>query len=360
MRIAIVTDAWYPQVNGVVRTLDTTQKLLKKAGHDVLIVSSSGSKTMPCPFYNEIRLSLSPNKLVGRMLKFYQPDCIHISTEGPLGWAARQYCLRHGLKFTTAFHTKFPEYVRARVPIPEKWSYNFLRRFHEPSQAVMVSTLSMEKRLRENGFTNTARWGRGVDTTLFNPHEKNKLVGEGPHQLYVGRVAVEKNIEAFLKTNVPGTKHVVGGGPELEKLKNKYPDVHFWGPLKGRDLASFYASADVFVFPSQTDTFGLVMLEALASGTPVAAYPVEGPIDVIRNPLVGCLNNNLEQAIHGALALNGDHCRLYAEAHSWQKSVDAFLTNLYDNNYASRMTSLLNQRMRQMTNQGLTSQFLEV
>jgi len=331
MRIAIVSDAWLPQINGVVRTLDTVRAKLAAAGHEFLVVGPDRFKTLPCPTYPEIRLALLPARAVKRLLDDFAPDSIHIATEGPLGLAARRYCLSRDLAFTTSFHTKFAEYLHARTRFPVSWSYAWLRRFHAASKRIMVATPSLETELLEHGFDHLARWSRGVDTTLFRPRADTlpdlaRL--KRPIWLYVGRVAVEKNIGAFLDLALDGTKLVVGDGPQLNHLKRKYPDVHFAGAHHGEALARHYAAADVFVFPSRTDTFGLVLLEALASGLPVAAYPVTGPLDVIDGAPVGVLDDDLAGAARRALALSRDACRSHALNYSWDASATQFLTNL--------------------------------
>jgi glycosyltransferase involved in cell wall biosynthesis len=327
MRIAIVTDAWLPQVNGVVRTLDTVRAKLAEAGHELLMIGPDRFRTLPCPTYPEIRLALLPGRTVAALLDGFAPDAIHIATEGPLGMATRRYCLARGLHFTTSFHTKFAEYVHARARLPVTWTYAWLRRFHAASARVMVATPSLEAELTQHGFARLARWSRGVDTELFRPRTP-ALELPRPVWLYVGRVAVEKNIGAFLTLPLEGTKLVVGDGPQLAQLKRRHPEVHFAGSQQGEALARHYAAADVFVFPSRTDTFGLVLLEALASGVPVAAYPVTGPRDVIDGAPVGCLDEDLATAARGALALPRDACRAHALKFSWDASAQQFLTNL--------------------------------
>jgi glycosyltransferase involved in cell wall biosynthesis len=336
MRIAIVTDAWYPQINGVVRTLDTVRAKLVEAGHELLVISPDQFRTIPCPTYPEIRLAILPGRMVRRKLDQFQPDAIHIATEGPLGIAARNYCKGRRLPFTTSFHTKFPEYVQARFAIPPGWTYRWLRRFHGAAARTMTATPSLEAELRAHGFSNLARWTRGVDTGLFHPRkdEVPPTLKDLPRPiyLYVGRVAVEKNIEAFLALDLPGTKLVVGDGPMTAELKRRHPDVVFAGAHIGEDLARHYAASDVFVFASRTDTFGLVLLEALASGLPVAAYDVTGPRDVLAgmsadNP-VGVLHADLAVAAREAVKLSPDACRNYALGFSWEASAAQFLGNL--------------------------------
>ncbi|MGD8327295.1 MAG: glycosyltransferase family 1 protein, partial [Sphingomonadales bacterium] len=274
MKLTLITDAWFPQVNGVVRTLDTVIKHLRDQGIDVDILSPAEFKTIPCPTYPEIRLALWPDSVLRERISTFQPHAIHIATEGPLGFAARRYCKRHGLSFTTAYHTKFPEYVHVRTGLPLKWLYGVMRWFHSASSAVMVATPSIAAELKSHGFHAIRSWSRGVDLELFKLYPKDTIAELNhlprPFLLYVGRVSVEKNIRAFLELKSPGTKIVIGDGPQLNSLRQAFPEVHFLGRKTGEDLARHYAIGDVFVFPSLTDTFGLVNLEALASGVPVA------------------------------------------------------------------------------------------
>lgn len=328
MKIAIVTDAWLPQTNGVVTTLNRTGTCLRQMGHEVLFVTPEKFRTIPLPTYSEIRLSLFPYAKVARMLDMFAPEAIHIATEGPLGSAARRYCRRRRLKFTTAYHTRFPQYVRMRVPIPVSVSYAFLRRFHRQAERTMVPTESIRQELSNRGFSNVVIWSRGVDTDMFRPGDRDYLQVPRPVSMFVGRVAVEKNIEAFLSLDLPGSKFVVGDGPDLQALSRKYPDVTFAGYKYGEDLVRHIAAADVFVFPSRTDTFGLVMLEAMACGVPVAAYPVAGPIDVVQQGVTGVLNDDLGQAVTGALKLNSGDARRYAEQHSWMMASRQFYSHL--------------------------------
>ena len=326
--VLIVTDAWYPQINGVVRTLDKTAEELRKLGIEVHFITPADYRTVPMPGYSEIGLSLTTRGPVVRRVEELRPEAIHIATEGPLGWIVRRYCLRNGIPFTTAYHTQFPEYVRARIPFPLWASYGIVRTFHRPAAACLVGTPYIRAVLAERGLTNVEVWTKGVDTELFSPSRRQKLPYPGPVFLYVGRVAVEKNVEAFLTLDLPGTKLVVGDGPSLKAMKAAYPAVHFLGARHGEDLARLFASADAFVFPSRTDTFGLVLLEALASGTPVAAYPVTGPIDVIGKAPVGVLDNDLRAAALKALEVSRDASRAYAEQFSWAKSTEQFLAHL--------------------------------
>lgn len=332
LRILIVTDAWKPQVNGVVRTLDTLGQYLEKYGNTVYYITPDMFQTIPLPTYSEIKLALAPNRQIARIINVFQPDAIHIATEGTLGMAARRFCVRHEHPFTTSFHTRFAEYVNARTGIPINWGYNFLRWFHKHASAVMVATPTLQRELEGRGFDNMRIWSRGVDLELFSPELKDDSLFEGlprPIWIYVGRVAVEKNIQAFLDLNLDGTKVVVGSGPQLKELSAKYTNVHFTGPKFGTDLAACYASADVFVFPSKTDTFGLVVVEALASGTPVAAYPVQGPADILEGTTVGAVNDDLEAACKAALGCaSPEECRAHAENFSWEACTRQFLSNL--------------------------------
>lgn len=284
--------------------------------------------SLPCPTYPEIRLSLFPGRRMRRIFTETPPDAVHIATEGPLGFAARRYCVKNNIPFTTAFHTRFAEYVHARIRLPIKWGYAGLRWFHRPSRAIMVATPSLETDLRLRGFQHIRRWTRGIDTELFHPREKDALNNKRPIFLYVGRVAVEKNIEEFLRLDLPGTKVVVGDGPQRKDLEKKYPQTVFLGLKEGEKLAQIYAAADVFVFPSRTDTFGLVLLEALACGVPVAAYPVTGPLDVIGDSPVGVLDENLKAAAINALDIDPTTCREYAMSYSWATSATQFKNNL--------------------------------
>lgn len=328
MKIAIITDAWYPQTNGVVTTLNRTGECLRKMGNEVLFITPESFKTVPLPTYKSIRLSLFPKRRVFSLLDEFAPDAIHVATEGPLGAAARKYCLQRKLKFTTAYHTQFPQYIRLRVPIPLRLSYAVLRRFHSRARRTMVPTESQRQDLLKWGFSNVVIWTRGVDVELFKPRDKSFIQDERPISLFVGRVAVEKNIDAFLSANIPGTKYVVGDGPDLAAMCDKYPQVKFVGFKYGEELAKYIAAADVFVFPSRTDTFGLVMLEAMACGVPVAAYPVTGPIDVVRQGETGILDEDLARAVSQALQLDPIKARDYALAHSWMAATQQFYSHL--------------------------------
>lgn len=329
-RVALVTDAWYPQVNGVVRTLDKVTKILKDSGIDVIVISPDQFWNAPCPSYPEIRLAVGSSHKVQNILKTIKPDAIHIATEGPLGLAARLWCVKTQTPFTTSYHTKFPEYSAARWGVPVDWGYQYLKWFHAPAKNVMVATPSVRRDLEDRGFQNIAPWTRGVDADLFCPGPDKRFAHlDGPIYLYVGRVAIEKNIEAFLKLDLPGSKVVIGDGPQLEELRRKYPAVHFLGKKSGADLAAHYRSADVFVFPSLTDTFGLVQLEALASGVPVAAFPVPGPIDVVGFNGPGVLNEDLKAACIQALHIPATACRSHALKYSWQACAALFKGHLH-------------------------------
>ncbi|MEA1890975.1 MAG: glycosyltransferase family 1 protein [Pseudomonadota bacterium] len=328
MKIAIVTDAWSPQINGVVITLKQTLAQLTKLGHQVAVFNPSDFLTFPMPGYPEIRLSWLPGRKLGRMLDAFNADAIHVSTEGPLGQAARRYCLKNRLNFTTAYHTRFPEYLRLRLPIPFSLSYGYMRRFHNSASATMVATPSLERELRARGFTNLRRWSRGVDIDLFQPQNESHFSGDRPIAVFLGRVAVEKNIKAYLDLDITATKYIIGDGPEMDILKKQYPDAHFVGYKTGEDLVAHLASADVMVFPSLTDTFGLVLLEAMACGVPVAAYPVTGPKDIIENGINGWVDGDLAYAVEQALNVSPQRCKSYAEKHSWERATNQFLSNL--------------------------------
>ncbi len=328
MKIAIVTDAWHPQVNGVVTTLTQTRKELVRLGHEVLVIAPPDFRTVPCPTYPEIRLALLPGRMLERRLDAFEPEGLHIATEGPLGLAARRWALRNRQPFTTSFHTRFPEYIRLRFGIPLRATYAWLRWFHHPARTIMVATPSLRAELAARGFEHLALWSRGVDTELFRPRDKAFLDAPRPIFLYLGRVAIEKNIEAFLRLNLPGTKYVVGDGPDHKSLRAKYPEVRFTGYRVGEELARHLAAADVFVFPSRTDTFGLVLIEALACGVPVAAYPVPGPADIIENGVTGCLHDDLETAARRALALDPARCRAEALKYTWAACTQQFLAHL--------------------------------
>lgn len=327
MHVLVVTDAWYPQVNGVVRSYERLAQEMPKFGAEISFLVPSQYRTLPCPTYPEIRLALTTPGMVDRHIKDVDADFVHIGTEGPLGFLARRHCRKNNRPFTTSYHTRFPEYVAARLPVPESWCYAFQRRFHNSGAGMFVAAPSVEEDLGAKGFLRMMRWTRGVDVDLFRPRDI-RLYGDGPVFMYVGRVSVEKNIQAFLDLDLPGRKVVVGGGPQLAELARRYRDVLFTGSKEGKELAQAYASGDVFVFPSLTDTFGLVLLEALASGVPVAAYPVHGPKDVVSDPKAGVLHSDLQTAALRALELNGDDARSHALNFSWENSAQQFLDNV--------------------------------
>jgi glycosyltransferase involved in cell wall biosynthesis len=328
MRILIVTDAWFPQTNGVVRTLAQTAAWLGRFGHEVRILTPRDFRSIACPTYPEIRLSLLPGKGVARAIDAFAPQALHIATEGPLGLAARRHCLRHGLRFTTSYHTQFPQYLRARFPIPVGASYRALRWFHAAGVRCMVSTASVRKDLTLRGFKNLYAWRRGVDTEVFKPLPKEFLELPRPIAAYVGRVAVEKNIDAFLQMPWSGSKIVIGDGPERVRLQAQHPETVFAGYRFDQDLARHLAAADVMVFPSHTDTFGLVNLEAMACGVPVAAFPVTGPIDVIEDGVTGALDLDLAAAARRALTLDPRTCRERAVKSGWDVCTREFEGNL--------------------------------
>jgi glycosyltransferase involved in cell wall biosynthesis len=328
MRIMIVTDAWVPQTNGVVRTLAHTADWLGRFGHEVRTLTPRDFRSIACPTYPEIRLSLFPGRRVRRAIEAFAPQALHIATEGPLGVAARRHCLSRGMRFTTSYHTQFPQYLRARFPIPLDVSYWALRRFHAAGTRCMVSTRTLRGDLEQRGFRTLATWRRGVDTDMFKPRPKDFLDLPRPIAACVGRVAIEKNIEAFLKMPWSGAKIVIGDGPERERLESLYPHVVFTGYRFQEDLARYLAAADVMVFPSRTDTFGLVNLEAMACGVPVAAYPVTGPVDVILDGVTGALDDDLGLAARRALALDPVTCRRHALTYGWDVSTREFEGNL--------------------------------
>lgn len=346
LKILLVTDAWAPQMNGVVRTLSETVSALRIRGHEVEVIApSDGYFTLPLPTYPDIRLAPFAKRDVQRRILAFSPEAVHIATEGPLGQAARSLCLKWGMPFTTSYHTKFPEYIKARFPfVPMSWSYKFVRNFHNSGGKTMVTTPSMVEFLKDRGFTDLAPWARGVDLSLFHAGQKSNpedVYKDLPRPIFVnvGRVAVEKNIEAFLDLDLPGSKVIVGSGPQLEQLKTKYPDAHFVGAKFEDELARHFADADVFVFPSKTDTFGLVIIEAMATGTPVAAYPVTGPIDIVPGSGAGVLDDDLKTACLKALDLPRETTARYAQNYSWEAVTDVFfnlLTPEYEPNAGKR------------------------
>ena len=329
-RVVIVTDAWKPQVNGVVRTIDNTRRELVRMGVEVTIVSPQDFRTVPCPTYPEIRLSLTTPARLIRIIEDYAPDALHIATEGPLGWCARQSATARGWHFTTAYHTRFPEYIRSRTGLPLGPSYRLLARFHRRSAAVLVPTQSMVAVLRARGFERVTHWSRGVDHDIFYPRMAQSALPDArnPVFLYAGRLAVEKNIEAFLSLDLPGQKWVVGDGPAAVSLRRKYPRARFLGMLEPEVLARVYSEADVFVFPSRTDTFGLVMAEAMACGLPVAAFPVPGPLDVVGDSGAGVLHEDLRQACLGCLAIARSTALARAAQFNWKQASLQFLLAL--------------------------------
>lgn len=330
MRIAIVTDAWSPQVNGVVRTLQAVRAVLERQGHQVLVISPDAFRSVPCPTYPEIRLALTRSGPVGDRLAAFAPDAIHLATEGPLSIAARRWCLRRGLPFTTAYHTQFPDYVSARSGVPAEWIWRYIQWFHRPAEAILASTPSIRRTLVDHGLAHVRHWGRGVDLDHFNPRvapHPALLHLPRPLLLYVGRVAVEKNVGAFLSGSHPGTRIVVGDGPARAALEREHPHAIFMGARFGAELASIYAAADAFVFPSRTDTFGLVMIEALACGTPVAAYPVTGPVDIL-DASVGAMDDDLDVAIARALRCARRACATHGRGFTWDASARQFLDAL--------------------------------
>lgn len=326
MRILIVTDAWSPQVNGVVRTLNAVIRELKERGHDVRTINPDGRPSRPFPFYKEISLTRTSVTELRREMADIRPDAIHIATEGPLGWTARRVCLREGLKFTTGFHTRFAEYAAARLPLPGvlQLGWSVLRRFHRPSQAVMVPTKSIAAELDKRNFRNLKIWTRGVDRAQFRSYPRDHLDMPRPIVLYAGRLAIEKGIDDFMKLETPGSKVLVGDGPERERLERLYPHAHFLGFRHGEDYARTLAAADVMVFPSKTDTFGLVMLEAMACGTPVAAYDAPSPRDVIEDGATGCVADTLADAVERASRLDRGLVQQASMHFTWQKCAEMF------------------------------------
>jgi glycosyltransferase involved in cell wall biosynthesis len=329
MRILVATDAWHPQINGVVRTLTMTADAARTLGADIRFLTPQSFRTVALPGYPGLRVALPEPRKIAALIAAARPDAIHIATEGPIGFLVRRHCQKRGLTFTTSFHTRFPEYVTVRVPIPESWIWSALRWFHGASKAVMAATPALADELRGRGFRNVALWPRGVDLSLFHPR-KADLGLRRPVFLSVGRVAVEKNLEAFLGLDLPGTKVVVGDGPARLDLERSYPDAVFLGARAGEQLAEAYAAADVFVFPSRTDTFGLVLLEALASGVPIAAFPVTGPRDVIGTAPVGVLSEDLRSACLAALEIAPEACLEFAASQTWGKSAGAFVKNIVE------------------------------
>jgi len=332
MRVLIATDAWHPQVNGVVRTLTSLARCAKALGVDVYFLSPEGFPTVPLPTYPGLRLALPSFHQIAESIDQIRPDAIHIATEGPIGWQVRSWCLHYQMPFTTSYTTRFPEYISARWPIPESLIHLALRRFHAAASVTMVATPSLEAELRERGFEHLVRWTRGVDTDFFRPDRAIDYSLPRPIFAYVGRLAIEKNLPAFLSLDLPGTKVVIGTGPQESELKQRFREAKFFGLIENAELAAHLASADVFVFPSRTDTFGVVQLEALASGVPVAAFPVTGPIDVVGGHPVGVLNEDLGEACLAALHISRAACREFALQYSWENSTRQFISHLRDVN----------------------------
>jgi glycosyltransferase involved in cell wall biosynthesis len=334
MKILVATDAWHPQVNGVVRTLGHVAREARALGAELEFLSPDQFWTLPVPSYPEIRLALVAPGDVERRLELSRPDAIHVATEGPLGHAMRRLCLRRNLPFTTSFHTRFPDYLAERLPMPARWTtkatWAWMRRFHAPAAAVLAATPTLASELTMRGFKNVKLWSRGVDADLFHPHAGTDLNLPRPIFLAVGRLAVEKNLETFLKLDLPGTKVVVGDGPARKTLVRKYPAAVFMGPRNDDALAAIYSASDVFVFPSLTDTFGLVLLEALASGVPVAAFPASAPRDVIGKKNVGVLDDDLRRACLGALDCSREECRDFALSMTWAECARTFLEHLVE------------------------------
>jgi len=328
MKVLIVTDAWHPQINGVVRSLSEVGKRASEFGIEAAFLTPEGFSSIAMPGYPEIRLALASPSQIAQRIEAAAPDCIHIATEGPLGILARRWCMRNRHKFTTSYHTRFPEYLSARLPVPSWPLAALMRRFHAAACGTMVSTQTLEQELSAQGYSNLMRWSRGVDAELFHPAKAQRLPFPRPIFLYAGRVAVEKNLDAFLSLDLPGSKVVVGDGPSRTALEATYPGAHFIGAREKEALAEFYASADVFVFPSLTDTFGVVMLEALASGVPVAALPVAGPKDVIGQSKMGVLDHDLRRAALAALTIPRNLCRKYALQFTWRESARQFFGNV--------------------------------
>lgn len=328
MHVLIATDAWHPQVNGVVRSLEATANAARGFGARVDFLTPQGFNTLPLPSYPEIPLSLISSRMARKRLDAAQPDHVHIATEGPIGLAARRACLQTGRKFTTSYHTRYPEYIAARVPLPLPWSYAWLRRFHNAGLGILVATPTLMRELDGRGFLRLLRWSRGVDHTIFRPDLPQVLDLPRPIFLYAGRVAVEKNLEAFLGLNLPGSKVIVGDGPARAQLQQRYPETHFCGLQTSRNLAALYASADVFVFPSRTDTFGMVLLEAMACGLPVAAFPVAGPLDVLGKSDAGVMDEDLQKACMMALEIPREAALTYARKFTWAASAREFLESI--------------------------------
>ena len=361
MRIALASDAWAPQTNGVVTTLKATAETLTTLGHEVRVISPQGLACIPCPSYPEIRLAVAPGACVARELKAFQPHAIHIATEGPLGLAVRRYCRARRVPFTTSYHTRYPEYVRARWPIPLAVSYAWLRGFHNAATRTFVSSASLETQLTARGFAHLHLWRRGVDLKRFRPQPPHPLLAELPRPIMAcaGRVAVEKNLDAFLSLPLAGTKVVIGDGPQRAGLASRYPEAVFTGYRFGAELASCLAAADVLVFPSLTDTFGLAMIEALACGVPVAAFPVPGPLDVIEPGVTGVLHADLAAAIGAALRLDRRTCAERAAGFSWEAATAQFLAGLAPIPLALRSTLAVSRSSAMIARSGARTQTSE-
>ncbi len=327
MRLLIATDAWHPQVNGVVRTYERLVTELTHLGLQIAVLTPGDFRTIPCPTYPEIRLALPNARVIETLFAAHHPDAVHIATEGPVGWMTRSFCIERGIPFTTSFHTRFPDYIAQRTGIPANWTWAIERAFHNAGAGMMVATRSLAAELDQRGFNRIMPWTRGVDAALFHPRQ-TRVFGSEPIFIYVGRVAVEKNLEAFLELDLPGRKVVVGDGPALAPLRAAFPETLFQGRVTGEALTDCYASADVFVFPSRTDTFGMVLLEAMASGLPIAAYPVTGPIDLVTNGVTGILSSDLADAARRALMLDRSVIRSMAMTYSWNAAARIFLANI--------------------------------
>lgn len=329
LTLALVTDAWPPQINGVVKTLTRTVEQLRSWDITVEVISPTEHATVPLPIYPEIKLAVVTARYLSKRMKALQPNCIHIATEGTLGLAARRYCLNSQLKFSTSLHTMFPDYGKHIAMFPERLTWAYMRWFHKPSMNILVGTQSVAERLTQKGFSNLRIWSRGIDQQLFSPLPNSDHLSPRPIMIYVGRVSREKSIEDFLKLKLPGSKWVVGDGPHKHHLAKAFPDVKFWGYKHGQELVQLYSNADVFVMPSRTETFGNVIIEALACGLPVAAYPAPGPIDIITSPDMGCCNESLLEAVERALALGDSHaCRQRSQDFTWENSTLQFMRGL--------------------------------
>lgn len=328
MRITLISDAWHPQINGIVTAITHLGRALTQLEHSVEVIAPDRFRTWACPGYPDVGLAFGCGPRLRPLINSFEPEAIHLMTEGPVGFAARRYCRQRRVPYTTSFHSYFAEYLKLRIGLPLSISYAYLRWFHSRSERVMVATDSLRRHLLGKGFSRLVEWPLGVDTELYQPRDKAFIQDQRPVFMYVGRVAIEKNVEAFLRLDLPGTRYVIGDGPQREELESRYPKARFLGYQRGDVLARFLAAADVLVFPSVTDTFGLVLLEALACGVPVAAYPVQGPNDVLRDPRIGILDRDLGRAALDALALNPEDCRRYALQWSWVNSARQFIDKL--------------------------------